>query len=182
MFWKEWYQDHLIWFGIVLILQPFLETQSFTNLVTSARAIYGRYSCPWVRSLFCLRGSMGFRATMYGSPKSHYPCLKCHENEEKIENDHVWELTITIKTTQPISMILVPFFSEDNVLSDEMQFFFPEYQSNENRAFRFLGDTRYTLRKKVQLGTFFVPYLEPSGKSVPKRVLYMFKNLKRFRI
>ena len=47
-------------------------------------------------------------------------------------------------------------------------------------------DTRlsglYTLRKKVQLGTLFVPYLEPSGKRVPKRVVYMFKNLKRFRI
>ena len=36
--------------------------------------------------------------------------------------------------------------------------------------------------KKVQLGTLFVPYLKPSGKRVPKRVLYMFKNLKRFRI
>ena len=36
--------------------------------------------------------------------------------------------------------------------------------------------------KKVQLGTLFVPYLEPSGKRVPKRVLYMFKNLKRFHI
>ena len=30
------------------------------------------------------------------------------------------------------------------------------------------------LEKKVQLGTLFVPYLEPSGKRVPKRVLYMF--------
>ena len=41
----------------------------------------------------------------------------------------------------------------------------------------------YTLRKKkVQLGTLFVPYWEPSGKRVPRRVLYMFKNLKRFRI
>ena len=40
----------------------------------------------------------------------------------------------------------------------------------------------YTLRKKLQLGTLFVSYLEPSGKKVPKRVLYMFKNLKRFRI
>ena len=40
----------------------------------------------------------------------------------------------------------------------------------------------YTLRKEVQLGTLFVPYLEPSGERVPKRVLYMFKNLKRFRM
>ena len=36
-----------------------------------------------------------------------------------------------------------------------------------------------TLRKKVQLRTLFVPYLEPSGKKVPKRNLYMFKNLKK---
>ena len=38
------------------------------------------------------------------------------------------------------------------------------------------------LEKKVRVRTLFVPYLEPSGKRVPKRVLYMFKNLKRFRI
>ena len=41
-------------------------------------------------------------------------------------------------------MILVSFFSEDNVLSDEIKIcYIFEYQSNENRAFRFLGDTRY---------------------------------------
>ena len=57
---------------------------------------------------------MGSRATMYGSQKSHNPWLKCHENEEKIDNDH------RIKTTQPISMILVSFFSEDNILSNEV--------------------------------------------------------------
>ena len=34
----------------------------------------------------------------------------------------------------------------------------------------------------MRLRTLFVPYLEPSGKRVAKRVLYMFKNLKRFRI
>ena len=46
----------------------------------------------------------------------------------------------------------------------------------------------YTLRKKVQLGTLFVPYLEPSGKRVPtekgpylhvqesKKVPYITKN------
>ena len=41
-------------------------------------------------------------------------------------------------------MILVSFFAEDNVLSDEIKIcYIFEYQSNENRAFRFLGDTRY---------------------------------------
>ena len=34
-------------------------------------------------------------------------------------------------------MILVSFFSEDNVLSEEIYIF--EYQSNENVGFRFLG-------------------------------------------
>ena len=34
-------------------------------------------------------------------------------------------------------MILVSFFSEDNVLSDEKKSYIFEYQSNENRAFRF---------------------------------------------
>ena len=50
-----------------------------------------------------------------------------------------------------------------------------------NSVYEHCGFSMYTLRKKVQLGTLFVPYLEPSGKRVPKRVLYMFKNLKRFR-
>ena len=31
----------------------------------------------------------------------------------------------------------------------------------------------------MQLGTLFVPYLEPSGKRVPKRVLYMFTEPKK---
>ena len=42
---------------------------------------------------------------MYGSQKSHYPCLKCHENEEKIDNDRVLRNDYRIKTTQPFSMI-----------------------------------------------------------------------------
>ena len=62
---------------------------------------------------------MGFLATMYGSQKSYYPWLKFHENEENIEKDHVLRNDHIIKTTQPISMILVALFSEDNVLSDE---------------------------------------------------------------
>ena len=53
--------------------------------------------------------------------KSHYPLLKCHKNEEKIENDHVLRNDHRIKTTQPISMILVSFFSGDNVLFDDVK-------------------------------------------------------------
>ena len=70
---------------------------------------------------------------MYGSQKSHYHWLKCHKKEEKIDSDYVLRNNHRIKPTQSISMILVSFFSEDNVLFDENQ-------SNKNLAFRFWGD------------------------------------------
>ena len=77
---------------------------------------------------------------MYGSKKSHCPWLKCHENEEKIDNDYVLRNYNWIKTTQPISMILVSFFSEDNVLSDEIKIcYIFEYQRIENQVFCIFG-------------------------------------------
>ena len=49
-------------------------------------------------------------------------------------------------------MILVSFFSEDNVLSDEIQIcYIFQYQSNKNLAFRFFGDTRYSNGWKNEL-------------------------------
>ena len=49
-----------------------------------------------------------------------------------------------INTTEPNQMILVSFFSEDNVFSNENKnIYIFEYQSNENWASCFLGDTRY---------------------------------------
>ena len=48
-------------------------------------------------------------------------------------------------------MISVSFFSEDNVLSDEIKIcYIFEFQSNENQAFRFFGDTRYNGFKMVK--------------------------------
>ena len=47
-------------------------------------------------------------------------------------------------------MILVSFFSKDNVLADEIKICYNfQYQNNENWAFRFLGDTRYTNRGPI---------------------------------
>ena len=47
-------------------------------------------------------------------------------------------------------MILVSFFLEDNVLSDEIKICnIFDYQSNENRAFRFWGDTRYNQDRPI---------------------------------
>ena len=49
-----------------------------------------------------------------------------------------------INTTEPNQMILVSFFSEDNVLSDKVIIcYISEYQSNKNQAFCFFWDTRY---------------------------------------
>ena len=56
---------------------------------------------------------MGTRAQKY--PKST-PLLKRHENEEKSDIDHVLRNEHTINL---VSLMLVSFFSEDNVLSDE---------------------------------------------------------------
>ena len=83
--------DTKIWFGsVVLILQPFLETQSCTKFVKSAQAIYSGYSRSIRSFVVCLHGSIGFRATMYGwQKKTIIHWLRCHENEEKIDNDYV---------------------------------------------------------------------------------------------
>ena len=55
-------------------------------------------------------------------------------------NDCVSRNGCRINTTAPIQMILVSFFSEDNVLSDETKIcYIFEYQSNENRAFCIFG-------------------------------------------
>ena len=72
--------------------------------------------------------------------KATIPAWKCHENEAKVDNDYILRNDHRIKTAQPISMILVSFVSEDNVLSNEIKtYYIVEYQSNENRAFAFLG-------------------------------------------
>ena len=61
----------------------------------------------------------------------------------KFINDCVPGNGCRIDTTEPNRMILVSFFSGDNVLSDEIKIcYIFEFQSNENRAFRF-WDTRY---------------------------------------
>ena len=68
---------------------------------------------------------------------------ECHENEEKIEKDHVLRNDHRIKTTQPISMILVSFFSEDNVLSDENKnAIFSNFKVTKIERSAFEGNTR----------------------------------------
>ena len=74
---------------------------------------------------------------MYGSQKS--------QNEEKIDNDHVLRNYHRIKTMQPISIFLVSFFLNDNVLFDLMK---SKYANFFNITvtkikFCFLGDTQY---------------------------------------
>ena len=62
--------------------------------------------------------------------KAIIPAWKCHENEEKIDNDRILRNDYRIKITQPISMILVSFCSEDSVLSGKIKIcHIFEYQS-----------------------------------------------------
>ena len=68
-----------------------------------------------------MHGSMWLPGNnVHGSQKNHYPRLKCHENEKKMDNDYVLR-NDHIESKLLNSMILVSFFSEDNVLSDEIK-------------------------------------------------------------
>ena len=75
-----------------------------------------------------------------------------HESKEKFDNDYVLRNDHRIKTTQPISMILVSFFLEDNVLSDEIKIcYIFEYSIKVTKIERsaFWGTLGIHLAKKV---------------------------------
>ena len=85
---------------------------------------------------------MGFRA--FDPWKSEKPLFLTEMSrewrlfKEKIDNDYVLRNDHRIKTTQPISMIMVSLFLEDNT-----RYF--RITKERNRAFRFLGHPVYTL-------------------------------------
>ena len=75
-------------------------------------------------------------------------------------------------------MILVSFFSEDNVLSDEIKIcYILEYQSNKNLVFCFFWDTRYSFRKGQLL---FCWVYSKQSNSVCK-ILWLMKSIHYFR-
>ena len=79
---------------------------------------------------------------MYGLP--YLPKI-ARADLTKFVNDCISRNGCRIYTTEPNQMILVSFFSEDNILSDEIKIcYICEYQRNENRAFRFYWNTRYS--------------------------------------
>ena len=60
-------------------------------------------------------------------------------------------------------MILVSIFSEDNVLSDQIKIWYIfEYQSNENRAFRFFGTPGIASEGETEIN--------------PKKILLLLRN------
>ena len=112
----------IIWFGLeVLILQPFLETVIYNFLLNLRRLFTAGIAVHKFSLCFVCKDQWPSRQQCMEVKKSHYPWLKCHKNEEKIDNDYVLRNDHRIKNTQPISMILVSFFSEDNILSDEIK-------------------------------------------------------------
>ena len=118
-------------------------------------------------------GIWGFLTSIHCCPEAHWsvqtkqrenlwtaiPAVNSSRWFNKIRvNDCVSRNGCRINTTEPNQMILVSIFSEDNVLSDEIKIcYIFEYQSNENRAFRFFGTPGIFLKrwKSVYLFIFF---------------------------
>ena len=100
----------------------------------------------WVSGQQC----MEFRKAIIPGWKCH---ALMHKNEEKIDNWlFFWKWPENQNYTQPISMILVSLFSDDNFLSDEIKIcYIFEYKStcNENWAFRFLGTPGIAIKGMV---------------------------------
>ena len=71
-----------------------------------------------------------------------------HENEEKIDDDHVLRNYHRIKTSPQIPMILVSFFSEDNILSDATKIFSNIKVKKIERS-AFFGTPGIVCRKEV---------------------------------
>ena len=81
-----------------------------------------------------------FQAGIITFLTSIHCCPDAHWSVRKFVNECVSRIGCRINTTEPNHMILVSFFSEDNVLSDKIKIcYIFEFQSNENRAFRFFG-------------------------------------------
>ena len=81
---------------------------------------------------------------MYGSQKNIIPD---HENEAKIDNDYVLRNDHRIKTTLPISMILVSFFSEDNLIKSKYARFSNIKVTKMTGVSLFLGHPVYVKNK-----------------------------------
>ena len=88
--------------------------------------------------------------------------------KRKLTMTMFWEMTIESKTTQPITMILISFFSEDNVLSDEIKIcYIFEYPSKENWAFQVFWDTRYKENNQCGRSRFW-------GRWIGQNILKMY--------
>ena len=70
-------------------------------------------------------------------------------------------------------MILVSFFSEYNVLSDEICYIF-EYQSNENRAFRFFGTLGIVCAQTSSPVIHTFPSITPPTEHLPYRYSHRY--------
>ena len=88
----------IIWFGsVVLILEPFLETHSFTNFVKSAWAIYGRCSSPQVLFVLLARINGLPGNNVWKSERPLSPSEMSREWRERSTMTMFWEMTIESK-------------------------------------------------------------------------------------
>ena len=98
---KYWFYNHFLKHSNLRILWN--PRELFTAGIAVHNVFFFFCTDQWVSGQQCIKGER---------QKCHYPWMKCHVNEEKIDTDKVLRNDHIIKTTQPISMILVSFFSE----------------------------------------------------------------------
>ena len=161
----------IIEFGwVILILCPFLDTQSFQiSLDFSHRwakfvgngLSYVRFR---LRRIFCWHGSMGFPKHHMKGLSRYNSTLIGRKNQAKYENDCVSRNGHKIKI-QPNSMILVSFSSAEDSLFNDVKNDSFSLQSTENQPLRFLGETRYIWAVNGQVKQF-ISYIQTTSKNM----------------
>ena len=140
---------------VILILWPFVKTQSFSNFAW----FFDRWAKDYVGnglSLLCFgeaHWSVSTKETRFnGIPQCiimkgysrHNFSLIGRKNQAKFDNDRISRNGHRIKTTQPNIMILVSFSSAKDVWSNDVNRYNTfSSQCTENPPFRFFWDTRY---------------------------------------
>ena len=148
---------------IILILWPFVKTQSFSNFAW----FFDRWAKDYVGndlSLLCFgeaHWSVSTKETRFNripqciimkGYSRHNSSLIGRKNQAKFDNDRISRNGHRIKTTQPNLMILVSFSSAEDVWSNDVNRYNTfSSQCTENAPFHFFWDTRYCNQMRRRL-------------------------------
>ena len=140
---------------VILILWPFVKTQSFSNFTWFLRPmseglcwewpfIVVFWEAHWSVSTIETRFNRIPQGIIMKGYSRHNSSLIGGKNRAKFGNDRISRNGHRIKTTQPKLMILVSFSSAEDVWSNDVnKYNTVSSQCTENPPFRFFWDTRY---------------------------------------